>query len=185
MKLRIEKAIYGGDGLARIPAGKTVFIPGTLPGELVEATIATDRRSFATGKLDAVLEPSAERVAPGCEYFPRCGGCQYQHAGAAFQLQMKLDILKETLGRAHVAIRARSRAWPALRGAIATVSGCRRRGPRSATGSADRIRCYQSLIVPLPLPCWNRPLQWSSALRASKTSVTRLNFSRTASKTSC
>ena len=72
MKLRIEKAIYGGDGLGRLPAGKTVFVPGTLPGELVEATIATDRRSFATGKLDAVLEPSAERVAPGCEYFPRC-----------------------------------------------------------------------------------------------------------------
>ena len=104
MKLRIEKAIYGGDGLARIPAGKTVFVPGTLPGELVEATIATDRRSFANGKLDAILEPSAERVAPGCEYFPRCGGCQYQHAGPAFQLQMKLDILKETLGRAHVPV---------------------------------------------------------------------------------
>jgi 23S rRNA (uracil1939-C5)-methyltransferase len=104
MKLRIEKAIYGGDGLARIPAGKTVFIPGTLPGELVEATIATDKRSFATGKLDAILEPSAERVAPDCEYFPRCGGCQYQHAGPAFQLQMKLDILKETLGRAHVPV---------------------------------------------------------------------------------
>ena len=104
MKLRIEKAIYGGDGLARIPAGKTVFVPGTLPGELVETTIATDRRSFATGKLDAVLEPSAERVTPDCEYFPRCGGCQYQHASRAFQLQMKLDILKETLGRAHVPV---------------------------------------------------------------------------------
>ena len=102
MKLRIEKAIYGGDGLARIPEGKTVFIPGTLPGELVEATVVTDRRSFATGNLEAVLEPSAERVAPGCEYFPRCGGCQYQHANPAFQLQMKLDILKETLERAHV-----------------------------------------------------------------------------------
>ncbi len=45
MKLRIEKAIYGGDGLARIPsdagtslAGKTVFVPvPRLPGELVEA----------------------------------------------------------------------------------------------------------------------------------------------------
>jgi 23S rRNA (uracil1939-C5)-methyltransferase len=102
MKLRIEKAIYGGDGLARIPGGKTVFVPGTLPGELVEATIATDRRSFANGKLDAVLEPSAERVTPGCEYFSRCGGCQYQHTSPAFQLQMKLDILRETLGRAHV-----------------------------------------------------------------------------------
>jgi 23S rRNA (uracil1939-C5)-methyltransferase len=108
MKLRIEKAVYGGDGLARIPAdepasgGKTVFVPGTLPGELVEASIATDRRSFSTGQLGAILEPSPERVVPGCEYVPRCGGCQYQHASAAGQLQMKLDILKETLARAHV-----------------------------------------------------------------------------------
>jgi 23S rRNA (uracil1939-C5)-methyltransferase len=102
MKLRIEKAIYGGDGLARVPEGKTVFVPGTLPGELVEATIATDKRSFATGALGAVLEPSAERVVPGCAYVPRCGGCQYQHASPAFQLQMKLDILKETLIRAHL-----------------------------------------------------------------------------------
>ncbi len=108
MKLRIEKAIYGGDGLARISpdqaisSGKTVFVPGTLPGELVEASIATDRRSFSTGDLDAILEPSLERVVPGCEYVPRCGGCQYQHASAAYQLQMKLDILKETLARAHL-----------------------------------------------------------------------------------
>src|SRR5277367_198336 len=102
MKLRIEKAIYGGDGLARVPEGKTVFVPGTLPGELVEARIAVVKRSFASGALDAVLEVSPERVVPGCEYVPRCGGCQYQHAGAAFQLQMKLDILKETLTRAHL-----------------------------------------------------------------------------------
>ena len=102
MKLRIEKAIYGGDGLARIPAGKTVFVPATLPGELVEAHIAEERRGFANGRLDAILEPSPERVVPGCEYVPRCGGCQYQHANAAFQLQMKLDILKETLVRAHL-----------------------------------------------------------------------------------
>jgi 23S rRNA (uracil1939-C5)-methyltransferase len=101
MKLRIEKAIYGGDGLAR-DSGKAIFVPGTLPGELVEATVAADRRSFANSELDAILEPSHERVLPGCEYVPRCGGCQYQHANAAFQLQMKVDILKETLARAHL-----------------------------------------------------------------------------------
>jgi 23S rRNA (uracil1939-C5)-methyltransferase len=102
MKLRIEKAIYGGAGLARVPGGKTVFVASTLPGELVEATLAQDKRSFATGEVDAVLEASPERVAPGCEYVPQCGGCQYQHANVAFQLQMKLDILEETLSRAHL-----------------------------------------------------------------------------------
>ncbi len=110
MKLRIEKAIYGGAGLARGPAesgpqaGKTIFVHGGLPGELVDAVLTEDKRSFATGYVSQILEPSPERVVPGCEYVPRCGGCQYQHATAASQLQMKLDILKETLGRAHVPV---------------------------------------------------------------------------------
>ncbi len=110
MKLRIEKAIYGGSGLARIPldeadgGGKTVFVPATLPGELVEARLTEDRRSFVHADLVSVIEPSPLRVAPGCEYFSRCGGCQYQHASYESQLQMKLGILKETLSRAHLPI---------------------------------------------------------------------------------
>ena len=49
MKLRIEKAIYGGATLARVPAdgpadlaGKAVFVPLALPGELVEAAVVPD-----------------------------------------------------------------------------------------------------------------------------------------------
>ena len=41
MKLQIEKVVYGGAGLAHQTegedAGRTVFVPFTLPGELVEA----------------------------------------------------------------------------------------------------------------------------------------------------
>lgn len=111
MKLRIEKAIYGGASLARIPAdapadlaGKAVFVPLALPGELVEATIATDRRSYVTAKLDSMLEPAPSRITPGCEYYGRCGGCHYQHADYPAQLTMKQAILVETLERAHVTV---------------------------------------------------------------------------------
>jgi 23S rRNA (uracil1939-C5)-methyltransferase len=106
MKLRIEKAIYGGDGLARGDDGKTVFVPGTLPGELVEATVLEDKRSYAQSRLDSILEPAAERIAPPCEHVPLCGGCHYQHAGYQYQLQMKLDILRETLSRARLQVPA-------------------------------------------------------------------------------
>jgi 23S rRNA (uracil1939-C5)-methyltransferase len=114
MKLRIDKAIYGGSGLARIPesegplAGKAIFVPLTLPGELVEAHAVADKRSFVEGELDAVLEAAPGRIAPGrvtpgCPYFPVCGGCQYQHADYGTQTEMKLAVLRETLVRAHVA----------------------------------------------------------------------------------
>jgi 23S rRNA (uracil1939-C5)-methyltransferase len=40
MKLQIEKAVYGGAGLAHqtegADEGKTVFVPFTLPGEVIE-----------------------------------------------------------------------------------------------------------------------------------------------------
>jgi 23S rRNA (uracil1939-C5)-methyltransferase len=109
MKLRIEKAVYGGAGLGRITddgalAGKTVFVPHTLPGELVECEITEDRRSFANARLVSVIEPATTRVAPSCEYFPRCGGCQYQHASYDAQIAMKRSILAETLSRAGVPI---------------------------------------------------------------------------------
>jgi 23S rRNA (uracil1939-C5)-methyltransferase len=109
MKLRIEKAIYGGAALGRVPAdgpadltGKAVFVPLALPGEVVEATIASDRRSYITAALDSVLEPASARITPACEYYSRCGGCHYQHADYAAQLAIKRSILIETLERAHV-----------------------------------------------------------------------------------
>jgi 23S rRNA (uracil1939-C5)-methyltransferase len=110
MKLRIEKAVYGGDGLGRIPddagghGGKTVFVPHVLPGESVECTVTDDRRSFAHARLIEVLEPVQARIAPGCEYFSACGGCQYQHADYEAQIAIKRGILAETLGRAGLSI---------------------------------------------------------------------------------
>ena len=70
MKLRIEKAIYGGDGLARVPEGKTVFVPGTLPGELVEATIVADKRSFATGALGQSSRCLRSALSPDANMCP-------------------------------------------------------------------------------------------------------------------
>jgi 23S rRNA (uracil1939-C5)-methyltransferase len=106
MRLRIEKAIYGGAGLARATegplAGKTVFVPLALPGELVEARIVDDRRSFAQAELEQVVEAAPARTTPACPYFGACGGCQYQNATYAYQVEMKAAILRETLERAHL-----------------------------------------------------------------------------------
>ena len=44
-------------------------------------------------------EPSGERVKPGCPYFGRCGGCDYQHASYPYQLTQKEMILREVLQR--------------------------------------------------------------------------------------
>lgn len=102
MKLRIEKLIYGGAGLAH-HEGKAVFVPFTLPGELAEARITKDRGSYAEAEFITILEPSAERTQPACPHFGSCGGCHYQHAAYAQQVTAKTQILRESLERARIA----------------------------------------------------------------------------------
>ena len=104
MQLKIEKLIYGGDGLARLPAdeqgpGKTVFVPYVLEGEEVEAAFTEQKPGFARARLERVDAASPNRVEPGCPYFQRCGGCNYQHASYEHQLKIKAEILRETLRR--------------------------------------------------------------------------------------
>jgi 23S rRNA (uracil1939-C5)-methyltransferase len=104
MQLTIEKLIYGGDGLARLPAsdrgpGKSVFVPFVLPGERVEAAIVEEKRGFARAQLESVVEPVPQRITAGCPYFQRCGGCHYQHTAYENQLAVKAEILHETLRR--------------------------------------------------------------------------------------
>ncbi len=104
MQLTIEKLIYGGDGLARLPAdergpGKAVFVPFVLDGEKVEADLTEEKPGFARARVSSIVEPSAHRIAPACPYFGRCGGCHYQHASYAHQLEVKTAILRETLKR--------------------------------------------------------------------------------------
>jgi len=107
--LNIEKLIYGGDGLARLPAespsnkdharGKAVFVPFVLAGEKIEAALTEEKPGFARAKVETILEPSSHRVSPPCPHFTRCGGCHYQHSVYEHQLQIKKEILRENLRR--------------------------------------------------------------------------------------
>jgi 23S rRNA (uracil1939-C5)-methyltransferase len=106
--LTIEKLIYGGDGLARLPArspnedrgrGKAAFVPFVLTGETIEAALVEEKPGFARAHATAVLQASPNRTPPPCPHFGPCGGCHYQHASYQHQLEIKAEILRENLRR--------------------------------------------------------------------------------------
>jgi 23S rRNA (uracil1939-C5)-methyltransferase len=104
LRLDIEKLVYGGEGLARLPAdeqgsGKAVFMPFVLPGETVEAVLREEKPGFARAQLEHILTASPRRVDPRCPYFQCCGGCHYQHTDYEYQLEIKAGVLKENLRR--------------------------------------------------------------------------------------
>jgi 23S rRNA (uracil1939-C5)-methyltransferase len=105
LQVRIERLVYGGLGLARIAdeSGGTkssaAFVPYTLPGELIDAERTADANEL---RVLRVIEPSPQRVQPGCPHFGVCGGCHLQMASYGEQLRLKTAVLRESLGRAGV-----------------------------------------------------------------------------------
>jgi len=104
VEFKIEKLIYGGEGIARLHDDKTgrakaVFVPYVGPGEVVDATIIEEKPGFARARVDKILQPSPSRIEAPCPYFLRCGGCQYQHLEYTEQVNAKAQILEETLAR--------------------------------------------------------------------------------------
>ncbi|MFQ5663813.1 MAG: TRAM domain-containing protein, partial [Terriglobia bacterium] len=96
--VRVEKLVYGGEGLA-YHAGKPVFVPFVLPGEVVDVFPIEESRKLIRALPSEVREAAGERIEPLCPYFTRCGGCHYQHLSYEKQLALKVDILRETLRR--------------------------------------------------------------------------------------
>ncbi len=98
VELRVERLAFGGQGVARID-GYTVFVPGGLPGQRVEATVLKRKRAYAEARLERVLEPGPRQVTPRCEHFGLCGGCALQHFDHEAQIEAKREQVRECLAR--------------------------------------------------------------------------------------
>ena len=98
-RLHIESIAAGGDGVAHHD-GLAVFVPRTAPGDVVEAALDV-RGRFARGRVDALVESSADRVRPPCVHYTRdrCGGCQLQHVRYGAQLAAKRRIIRDAIER--------------------------------------------------------------------------------------
>ncbi len=94
----IDRLSHDGRGVASLD-GKTVFIDGALVGEKITARLVEDHARFIDARVDQIISPSSERVAPPCEHFASCGGCQLQYMQPAAQVEMKQKAVLEQLQR--------------------------------------------------------------------------------------
>jgi 23S rRNA (uracil1939-C5)-methyltransferase len=75
ISVKIEKPIYGGEFLARLPDHRPVFVPFVLPEEIVDIQVTQNKKGYARASLIRVVENSKKRLNPPCKYFSECGGC--------------------------------------------------------------------------------------------------------------
>ncbi|MBZ0282337.1 MAG: class I SAM-dependent RNA methyltransferase [Anaerolineae bacterium] len=98
--LELDGMAHGGSALGRY-AGRTVFVPYTIPGERVQAHTVSEKGRVIFAEGVKLLEASADRVRPRCPHFGpgRCGRCQWQHIDYPAQLLLKQDVLADQLER--------------------------------------------------------------------------------------
>jgi 23S rRNA (uracil1939-C5)-methyltransferase len=99
--VRILRLAAGGDGVGRLPGGKTVFVPRTAPGDLVELSEVREHKRFARARLGRVVEPSPLREDARCPHYvvDECGGCQLQHLEYPAQLTARQSFVGDALRR--------------------------------------------------------------------------------------
>jgi len=96
--LKIEKIVPGGDGLIR-HEGRVIFVPGVLPGEVVDIRLTEIRKRFCRADVLQIHKPSPGRVSPVCPLYGQCGGCNLQHLEYGRQLEAKEGFVREHFRR--------------------------------------------------------------------------------------
>ena len=101
VELLVGPVAHGGHCVAR-HQGRVVFVRHALPGERVYARVTEARKgSFARADAVDVLDPADGRVVAPCQHFGPggCGGCDFQHASAELQWDLKATVVAEQLRR--------------------------------------------------------------------------------------
>ena len=68
-RVRIQKLVFGGQGLTELSSGKKAFVWGVLPGELVDIRIIKKRKDYVEAVAENIVEPSPERIMPSEENY--------------------------------------------------------------------------------------------------------------------
>ena len=98
VEVSIEDIGNDGEGIGR-SEGYTLFVKGAVVGDRIRARILKMKKTYGYAKIEEMLEPSADRVAPVCPVAGRCGGCQLQQLSYEKQLEYKTRKVKNCLQR--------------------------------------------------------------------------------------
>ena len=98
----IERIGARGDGVATVN-GQPIYIPFTLAGEKLRASVTGRRGEGLAGEALEITSPSAQRVVPPCRHFGVCGGCALQHMAMPAYGAWKVEQIRQALARRGIA----------------------------------------------------------------------------------
>jgi 23S rRNA (uracil1939-C5)-methyltransferase len=104
--LEIDALGAAGDGIAFGEDGSRFYVPKTLRGDKVRASVIGQK-----AKSFELLAPSPQRAKAPCPYFSSCGGCALQHVSDEAYRAHKYQTLSHTFSQAGVKIPEIETIW--------------------------------------------------------------------------
>lgn len=98
LDVHIEKIVPRGLGLA-FAENLTVLVPFAAPGDELSVSIREIKKRTAFADIVTVTRSGPRRVAPTCELYGKCGGCDMQHMDYRAQLDAKKGFVRDCLQR--------------------------------------------------------------------------------------
>ncbi len=99
LNITIESYAAEGKSIARLEDGKVLFVDNAIPGDVIDAVIIKDKKSWAQGRTTRLVSPSPQRIEPFCQHFGVCGGCKWQMLPYQQQLVYKQQQVADQLSR--------------------------------------------------------------------------------------
>ncbi len=99
MQLTVERMTYGPDAIAHAEDGKTVFVAGAVAGDVVEAELVSDGKSFSKARATKILEPSPNRIQSPWPLAAALGCAPWACLSREAQLEAKRANVVDALAR--------------------------------------------------------------------------------------
>ncbi len=96
--IEIRKIAAEGKSIAYIDE-KVLFVPNTVPGDIVDVQVTRKRKNFMEGFVVKIHHLSTLRTTPFCQHFGICGGCKWQNLPYEQQLKFKQQEIIDNLQR--------------------------------------------------------------------------------------
>ena len=96
--LEITTLAAEGKAMGKVE-NQVVFVPMTVPGDVVDVQIRKHHRRFMEGVVVRYVKKSPLRVDHFCEHFGICGGCKWQNLPYEEQLKQKTKQVEDQLVR--------------------------------------------------------------------------------------
>ncbi len=99
INLSITAMSSEGAGIGRTEDGIAVFVPMSAVGDKLRVKILKVKKTLAYGKIEEIINPSADRIESECKVSRLCGGCVYNHITYEAELSYKEKRVADAISR--------------------------------------------------------------------------------------